>query len=597
MTTPKNTVHSIEDAFIDNLLTQRKSTSLVDWVVENRTVKGKKWNWVSIETGVNGKIVVKDFRYLLPIYEDTADKVIVKKGRQMAVSEFAVNWILGTITVRPYTTALHVFPNKDQGRKFSMVRLTPVFDMNDSPALARMLVNPEETYKTQSALQAAMNVFHKQLTNNSNYIISFVGGENTKSTDARSVSADIIVLDEAKDLPEEKLADVLECMSLSTVKQMRMVGTPDYEGTVFDNWFNESDRREWIVTCPKCGEKQQLTMDSIASTRGSPYKDISDRASIYYYACVNCAAELNRTADYGEWVPQNPGAKTHGYHLSQLMASWISADEIMQKKSDYSKQPAKFPNEVLGEPYEGSAKPISITKLLKGQMDPGILQPKYRYITVGVDWGDQSHFIVMGANDADERVILEYGTWDNIQVLAHANDLISLINAYGPQLVVMDSGYGKAQTQDVFRTYPDKAYACFYNDSLYLPHWETIMVDKDKNFVHKTDWQYHVTVNHTLLCDALLAEIDANRLRIPIDPQDDLVPGVSDARDMLDIMCMARVVTAESSRSATSKRRWVITKAHYFAACAYASMAMDELLKSGTHDTGAVDFIAPRTYR
>lgn len=596
MATVQDPVKSIEDAFIGGLLAQRKATSLVNWVAEHRTVKGKKWNWISVETNTNGKVTIKDFRYLIPIYNDTADKVIIKKGRQMALSEYAVNWILGTITVRPYTTALHIFPNKDQGRKFSMVRLTPVFNMDESPTIAKMLVNPEEAYKTQSALQAAMNVFHKQLTNNSNYIISFVGGENTKSTDARSVSADIIVLDEAKDLPEDKLADVLECMSLSSVKQMRMIGTPDYEGTVFDSWFNESDRREWIVTCKECGAKQPLTMESIASTRGSAYPHIASRAAIYYYACTDCGAELDRTADHGEWVPQNPGPAVHGYHLSQLMASWISADEIMQKKSDYSKQPAKFPNEVLGLTYEGSSKPVSITKLLRGQIDPADLQPKYRYITIGVDWGDQSHYVVMGANGPEERVILEYGTWENVQVLEHSQELIKQANVYGPNLIVMDSGYGKAQTQDVFRTFPEKAYACFYSDSMFLSYWETIMVDKDRFLLPRTDWQYHVTVNHTLLCDSLLAEIDSARLKIPIDSHDDLVPGVSHARDMLDNMCKAKVMIMESTRSVTAKRRWVITKAHYFAAACYASLGIDELLRSG-EVAGAEDFFEPRTYR
>lgn len=591
-----NPIHKIEDTLLDNLFSQSKVSSLVDWVSANRTLKGKKWSWVSREKNIHGKEILRDYRYLIPIYLSIADRIIVKKSRQMAFSEFGINWILGTVLERPYLNALHVFPNKDQAKKFSMVRLTPIFNKHDSPSIARMLVNPEEFYKNPSALQAAANVYHKQFTNQSNYILSFVGGENTKSTDARSVTADIIFLDEAKDLPEDKLADVIECMSSSAVKQLRMVGTPDFEGTIFDNWFNDSTRNEWVVTCATCGAPQLLSMDSIASTKGSPHKHISSRGALYYYACSECKAELDRTADHAQWIEQNPGAITHGYHVSQLMATWITADEIMQKKSEYSKLPWKFPNEILGQTYEGASKPISITKLLRCRVDPNIITGGCTHTSIGVDWGNQTHYIVLGANGRDKRYILDFGMFENIQVLDHANELDTRADIWKADIGIMDSGYGKGQTQAMFRKRPGKFFSCFYKESAFMPEWDTITVGPDGLPLAQSDYQYHVTVNHTMLCDNVLAGIDYNVLGIPIDISDDLVPGVSATKDMLDNLCLARVIASDTSRSISTKRRWIITKAHYYAALCYAWAGMDELMDKNTAD-GADGFFAPKTYR
>ena len=595
---PKNDILSdLQNALLEDLEASVKVNSLPNWVSENRTVKGKPWNWVSREENKYGKVTIKDFRYLIPLYEDDADQIIIKKSRQMAVSEYGVNWIMGTITVTPYTTALHVFPNQDQAKKFSMVRLTPLFNSKDSPKLARLLVNLEEQYKNPSALQAAANVYHKQFINQSNYILSFIGGQNTKSTDARSVSADIIFLDEAKDLPEDKIADVLECMSLSSIRKMRMAGTPDFEGTVFDMRYNESDRREWVVTCKECGAKQVITFDSIKETKYSVHNEIRQRDSLYYYACVECESELDRTADHAQWVPQNPGAKTHGYHITQLMASWISADEIMQKKAENAKYPDKFANEVLGEVYQGGAKPLTLSKLLNNKVPATTVLGQFKYVTAGIDWGNRSHYVVLGADDVTGIVVLDYGMFEHHRVATHADRFIEIIDRWTVDLAVMDSGYGKAQTQTVFDARPDKAYSCFYKDSAVMPMFETITeisMDGEKVYLNKEDWQYHVTVDHSAMCDSLLNSVDTGRFKIPMEDDDALLPGVSELRGYLDNMCLATTVVADS-RSGTSRRKWIITKAHYFAATAYAMVAMEHMLKN-MDESGATEYFLPKGY-
>lgn len=578
----------IENALLEDIESTVETNTITDWIKSNRTVKGKPWQWVSREPRMT-----KDFRYLIPIYEDDADVIIVKKSRQMAISEYGINWVMYHTSKYPHLTALHIFPNQDQAKKFSMVRLTPIFDKKDSPKLARLLKEPEQKYG--ASLQAAMNVYHKQFVNLSNYILSFVGGVNAKSTDARSISADIIFLDESKDLPQEKINDVIECMSLSSHRKMRMVGTPDFEDTEFDRRFKMSDQREWIATCPVCGLAQPITFgESIMSTKSSPHLNITSREDEYYYGCTGCQSELNRTADFCKWIPQNPESKIHGYHLSQLMASWISADEIMMKKANSVKFPHTFPNEVLGETFAGGASPITISKLLNGRVDDGTVFNTFKYVTLGVDWGDQSHYTILGANDRSTgRYILEKGTLSNPRVLDQSFEVAHKMDIWRPNLSIVDSGYGKAQNQALFQAYPSEVYACFYKDSAFVPLYQ--QVDEiNGEMVGKDDIQYHVSINHSALCDSLMAQIDAHQLKIPIRDDDDLVSGLSETKDFMDNMCLAKAITTDNGTK--KKRTWIITKAHHFASTAYANLAMDSLLEDDSQD-GAADFFEPRKYR
>ncbi len=98
-----------------------------------------------------------------------------------------------------------------------------------------------------------------------------------------------------------------------------------------------------------------------------------------------------------------------------------------------------------------------------------------------------------------------------------------------------------------------------------------------------------------MMCDAVLNGFDYGTVGIPVDINDDLVPGVSKTKDMLDNLCLARVIVSDSSRSVTAKRRWVITKAHFFAALCYAWLGIDELLKND-NPNGTDGFFVPKKF-
>ena len=166
---------------------------------------------------------------------------------------------------------------------------------------------------------------------------------------------------------------------------------------------------------------------------------------------------------------------------------------------------------------------------------------------------------------------------------------------WGANVAVLDSGYGKSMNQHIFTLLPGQAFSCFYKESSPRPTFEIIREEKGYP-LRQQDFQYHVTVNHTSLCDNSLSAIDSKQLRIPIDPDDELIQGVSPLRDMMDNIALARVLLKETNGKTT--KRWIMTSAHYFAALSYALVGMDSLFddESLINETESANFWTPRGY-
>jgi len=512
---------------------------LIFWTENHRLIKGQPWSW-SLDT--------RDFSYMLPIYRDKSPEIIIKKSRQMAVSEYAINWLFWNLSRNPHTTGIHVFPNASQGQKFSKLRILP------DNFRERIFVPESPNYRY------ADNVTHKHLVNDSHYILSFLGGIHSKSTDARSISADFLVLDETKDLPQEDIADVEECLALSKFKMKRVIGTPDFFGTEFSKRWERSDQHEWVCRCEKCGHEAPLTFAFIR------------KSDSFYYGCPECGALID-TLD-GSWQPQNPDGATRGYHVTQLMASWISADEIMKKKADYP--PSKFANEVLGIEFEGAKRPISPTKLLNCCVtDVAGWRSAYERISIGVDWGNVSHYVVLGMSEGT-YYLMDFGIWNDPDVAAHANHLIARVRSkYLDRRppIVMDSGYGKAQNQIVFRAFPQMAWACFYgSNTLLKPQFETIRSVSGAP-LDPSDYQYHVSIHHKSLCEEVTALLDEGKVKFWRG--EDALDSTSALRSFIDNLSLVDVNVVETTMG--TRRRWVTTPAHYFMALLFAYVGLQQV--------------------
>lgn len=453
----------------------------VSWTESRRVLKGQPFSF-------------KDRDYLMQIYRDDYPQTIIMKGRQVEMSEFSMNWLLHRLDKHEYTNGLHAFPRSQQAQRFSKLRVQSAID--DSKYLSQW-------YSTQGSEQM-MRKFTREKNENGLTPVNFYilgatwqSHADTVGDATRGMSVDFIVYDERQDHPNDVETVLGEGASHSEYKQTLTLGTPKLPGIQFDQQWEASNKMYWFVTCRSCGYQAPITMDNILENDDG-----------YYYGCPHCRAELDRRN--GKWMETKPQKRPeyHGYHISQLMVPWITADEIMRKKNSTTYPKRRFHNEVLGEAYGGDDLPITISMMhacAENDYSLGLIAPNDS-LYVGVDWGAKSWVYVQ---DKSHRLVDCFIT-DNTDPRKQPEEIAQFLLKYKKQVkkVVCDAG------PDIIRAYTlrdlckekgitNEVWACYYSTP--PAKTEVSWNEKEKN----------VTVGRSEAIERIIDEIHDGQLIIP----------------------------------------------------------------------------------
>jgi hypothetical protein len=468
-------------------------------------------------------------------------RAVFVKARQLEFSTMAINIEHYWADKRPYTACAHVFPTAKQMNKFYEERLTVIYRKGSRffDMLANMKADGMEV------LNRKMHLFR----NSSYYSMEFTVGENGgKSEGLRSPALDVLACDERADFPADISPVLTEALSHSDVKVQFDLGTPTYNDTELDKMWKLSTMEEWKVHCKACDRKQPLTLDNL----------MTNEAGEYFKGCLQCRAELDTTI--GSWAATNPDGFYRGFHLNQIVAPWVSAQEIIQKKAEYL--PRRFQNEVMGMAFVGDEKLRFRAKVMARVDVTGEYRPTVIYgntVVIGVDHGNSTRWIAISRKEDGKTVWLDTGEIDDTDINAHALKIAELAYGYersGSRVALMlDSGYGKAQNQKLMKLFPHRAFAVFYGgEKMTRPVWQ------DKPL------EQHVTIEHTSLCENAEQYLNAGNFVVPFGQG-----GIDSARwaSLLDEFDAVRIEEAEIKTG--GKKRVFITKhAHGYMAMAYA---------------------------
>ncbi|MDW7727677.1 MAG: hypothetical protein SCH70_11320 [Candidatus Methanoperedens sp.] len=264
-----------------------------------------------------------------------------------------------------------------------------------------------------------------------------------------------------------------------------------------------------------------------------------------------------------EWIPTNPDAdKTiSGYHITQEFSPFVSKDELEQKRRTMS--PRMFTNEVLAKFFAaGGVKPIPATALIPLLIRTPECETQFIEKTLGVDWGDETRWVLVGKTAQNKLYVIDSGVLDDVDSLRHVDKLSSIIAKEAPKWVMCDAGYGKTKNQMLMRDFPGRVWAVFTSGNAPLPHWDTITEIKSTN-LQQDDWQYHVSINHTAMCENLENTVARQEINIFYFPEQ---------QPRMDVFLYElSQADAEEATTATGRiRRFDISSAHSFAALAYA---------------------------
>jgi hypothetical protein len=219
---------------------------------------------------------------------------------------------------------------------------------------------------------------------------------------------------------------------------------PSLVGHGVDVYWQQSDKKEWFITCPHCKHEQFMTWpDNI---------DIEKQI----YICSKCKEELPTEARVnGQWKSTASG-EFSGYHISQLMLYNKSAKDILKAFYDPLKDKQYFYNYVLGLPYIGSEDRIEPSVVLRNCVDK--VNPRESRTIIGADTSHGINYVLMN----NEGVFF----YDRAETITASKDPYDVIRGYlkkfPKSIAVFDQGGDLIGVRKLQAEYPGRVFLCFY---------------------------------------------------------------------------------------------------------------------------------------
>ena len=415
-----------------------------------------------------------DHSYLVDIYDDESDEIVIQKAAQTCLTTYGINYALYFCDTEQ-VAVIYTFPTSGDVSEFSRARVNPVI---------------KATPYLRSRIDDIDSVELKQFGGSYLY---FRGTWSERQ--AISIPADLLIHDEIDRSKLSVISMYRERLSHSKFKRIIQLSNPSIPEHGISALYARSDMKKWFITCPECGKEQVMTFpDSIKM--GTPYKDD------IYYQCLFCKARLdNEVRRTGRWKVTNPGSRLSGYHVSQLMVTWITAEEIVEKfENERWKQ--TFFNFVLGEPYAGENLPLKRTDMLECIQNDHIMWETGREgvrTYMGVDQGDDIHVTIWRKEGNVSRLLKSV-------VVNDFSRLSNFMDSYKVTSCVIDALPNKHSARDFALQYPGRVWLCYYSDT------------QKKHVVWTEDEEkkeYSVTANRTETLDFLTDEYKRHNIILP----------------------------------------------------------------------------------
>lgn len=386
------------------------------------------YSWMlqhDIKTSAGLPFEFEDRRFMKAFLNDMSPLQVLLKPPQIGATETEI------------VKSIYVAKKHKKDIIYTLPTQTDVYDMGGGKVNRIIAQNPvlKEWVKDHDTVE--------QKTVGSN-IIHYRGTFSNKQ--AMMVSSDLNIHDEV----DASNADVI------TQYETRLQGKadgwrwyfshPSIAGHGVDVYWQQSDKKEWVITC-ECSKKQILTWpDSIDAVREC-------------YQCKYCKRELtDEIRRNGTWKATAQG-NFSGYHVSQLMCPWITAKKILEAKNDPKKDEQYFYNYVLGLPYVGSENKITSDIVLKNVV-PEVNEQNDRII-IGVDIGTPIYFSCM-----NKQGVFYYGSCSLTDEQGKAqdpwDDIRKLLKRWPTSIVMVDGNGDSTMQRRLQMEFLGRVYLVFY---------------------------------------------------------------------------------------------------------------------------------------
>lgn len=328
---------------------------------------------------------------------------------QVGKSELELNMIGYIIDQDPAST-LYIQPNLDDAKKFSRLRISPMF--RDSPRLKAKVAEVKSRDSGNTVLQKTFP----------GGMLTIVGSQSPSalaSTPARNVLGDEVDRWALSAGTEGDPWALAEARTTTFYNAKRVaVSTPTIKGiSRIEKLYNEGTQERWCSKCPSCGEYHDIKFDdikfdfeTIKVKRTKTYKINS-----IHWCCPSCGCihtEKEMRAQPAKWIANNPAAYALGrrsFWINAFSSPWRGWEKIVVGFLESRKDPQKlkvFYNTVLGELWEDRGDLEDEDTYLGRREDYGT-----REDGSPVDLPDGALVLTCGVDTQDDRLEYEVVGW------------------------------------------------------------------------------------------------------------------------------------------------------------------------------------------
>lgn len=297
--------------------------------------------------------------------------------RQVGKTQNVTVWSLIMSSLVKYFNQLVLCPRFEQVKRVSTNYFRPF-----------LLEDPLRSYVIDPQYEQSILTRKFSSTNSvTHFSFAFMDAERV-----RSISTDSNWIDEVQDIIMEFIPVIMETMGGSLQwKLQRFTGTPKSFSNPLQRLWDQSSQGTWTIPCSGCNRENIGTVEQHLLEMIGPKGPI----------CYHCGKDLNSPDGYylhafpdrrGSFPGRHISQPVHPYHYLEHENWKDLLRKINGQDPTYTK--AKVFNECLGESYDDSHKPISLTDLKRASLggpntlDYAIRKGKEFVVrAIGIDWG------------------------------------------------------------------------------------------------------------------------------------------------------------------------------------------------------------------
>lgn len=485
----------------------------------------------------NQKMSFHNKPYLLEIYKDEAQEIVLQSSVQTGKSEFLI--VSALEAAERGLQVLYVMPTIELRNNFVANRIDTLLYR---VPYYRMMVSDSDGGSSDA----------RGLKHYGKGAIFFAGSNSNTTFIEKPI--DIVLADEVDrfNLSNYALAD--DRMTASDYKRKYEASNPSVDNYGVNARFRQSDQREWFMKCDHCGHWQPMSwFKNVVRQIDEHNYRLKDELwqegcgrDIRAY-CTKCEGVLNRFTTKGAWVPKIQGVKkTHGYHIHQLLSDFVLLEEMWSKfkggmEDDVSMQ--VFYNSMLGLTFAGKGSKITRDILEKCRANYLMPYKCEEPCVMGVDVGKQLNVVIRQILPGEVLRLVYVGR------LRDFEDLDNIFYRFKIVGYVIDSMPETRKSIEWAKKLPGRGWICRYHQGL-----SEVKLNDDERIV---------SADRTMLMDKVYRSFYNGQRLLPSNAS-----SLDDGQYYSNLETPTRIKDDEKNRY-----DWIGDPDHYFHAEVYCTLA------------------------